>query len=229
MSMETAAAVLTLDAQSDDVFQQIIGACSDDEGGDVPLFDAVKGLSCSKTLLQQLQRLRPLVGVYSLAAVQRPAHGPWRVVLLNTGKLTKAVMGQARQGRVRSINSQYTTLARAVARRVVPGLLGAGCLLCELHVDGAELDSTWVATFGEAAVCSTALRALCLFHCSLRGPLPELRLPALRTLHLSSNLLIGGLEPLQACTALRELYIFRNRLTGGLAPLRAALRCGCST
>ena len=46
---------------------------------------SVKGLGClSKGMLQQLRRLQPLVGVDSLAVVQRPAHGPWRVALLYT-------------------------------------------------------------------------------------------------------------------------------------------------
>ena len=96
---------VTLDMLPDDIFLQVIAAFSDTEDG-VPLFDAVKGLGCvSKALLQQLHRLRPLVGVWSLAVVQLPAHGPWRVVLLYEGELTAAVVGQARQGPVHSINS----------------------------------------------------------------------------------------------------------------------------
>ena len=54
-------ATMTLDALIDDALQQIIAACSDIAGG-VPLFEAAKGLGCSKALLQQLHRLRPLVG-----------------------------------------------------------------------------------------------------------------------------------------------------------------------
>ena len=95
----------TFDALPDDVFQLFIAACGGDYA-DVPLLEDVKGLWClSKALLQQLHRLRPLVGVKSFAVVQRPAHGPWRVVLLRRGKLTAAVARQARQGRVRSIDS----------------------------------------------------------------------------------------------------------------------------
>ena len=37
---------------------------------------------CSKGVRQQLHRLRPLVGVTSLAVVRRPTHGPWRVALM---------------------------------------------------------------------------------------------------------------------------------------------------
>eukprot|EP00964_Phaeocystis_antarctica_P099041 scaffold64952_cov69-Phaeocystis_antarctica.AAC.2 len=63
------------------------------------------GLGCvSKGMRQQLYRLQPLVGVESLAVVQRPAHGPWRVTLLYDGTLAEAVVEQARQGRVRSIS-----------------------------------------------------------------------------------------------------------------------------
>ena len=54
----------------------------------------------SKGLQQQLDRLQPLVGVPSLAVVQRSNHGPWRVTLMYRGELTEAVVEQARQGRV---------------------------------------------------------------------------------------------------------------------------------
>ena len=142
------AAAVTLDALADDALQQVIAACSDTEVG-VPLFEAVKSLAClSKALLQQLHRLRPPVGVQSLTVVQRPARGPWRVALLYKGELTAAVVEQARQGRVHSIDSpagqprlpassidaRTTSLAPEVARRVVPELLGAGCSLLELEL-----------------------------------------------------------------------------------------------
>ena len=71
----------TLGSLPDDAFQQVIEAFTD-IGGSVPFFDAVKVLGClSKGMRQQLHRLQPLVGVASLAVVQRPAHGPWRVML----------------------------------------------------------------------------------------------------------------------------------------------------
>ena len=53
---------MTLVSLPDDELQQVIAACGNTRGG-VPLFDAVKSLAClSKALLQQLHRLRPLVG-----------------------------------------------------------------------------------------------------------------------------------------------------------------------
>ena len=202
----------------DDALALVIGACSTTQ--DIPHFEDVKGLGCiSKGVLQQLHRLRPLVGVRSLAVLQRAAHDPWRVVLLYQGELTAAVI---KQRRVRSIDARgQTTLARAVARRVVPGLLGAGGSLLELNLEGVQLAGTWAATFGEAAVCSAVLRKLSLHNCGLRGPLPELRLPRLVKLDLSYNNLTGGLRSLQACTALQELSLQANQLTGSLEPLRA--------
>ena len=91
-----ASAPLTLVSLPDEALQQVIAACGFTEDG-VLLFDAVKGLGClSKGMRQQLYRLRPLVGVQSLAVllavVQRPTHGPWRVTLLYTGELTEAVV-----------------------------------------------------------------------------------------------------------------------------------------
>ena len=228
-----AAAALTLASLSDDIILLIVGAFDQRHrgGDDVPLFVAVKGLGClSWGMRQQLHRLRPLVGVQSLAVVQqRPAHGPWRVTLLYTGQLlTEAVMEQARQGRVRSIDTEvYTrigtlpTLAPAVARRVVPELLGAGSSLLDLALSALVLNDTWVSTFGEVAVCSVVLRSLSLRCCGLRGPLPELRLPALQVLKLYNNHFTGGLEPLRGCTALLELMLGGNRLTGELGPLRS--------
>ena len=150
----------------------------------------------------------------------RQAFDPWRVTLLYHGKLTEAVLEQARQGLVRSIYTFSTYTEQALARRVVPELLSADCSLLELKLDHVRLDGTWASIFGEAAVCSTALRSLWLTGCWLRGPLPELRLPALRHLNLNSNHLSGSLEPLRSCTALREVQLMSNHLTGGLEPLR---------
>ena len=163
----------------------------------------MKGLACSKGMLQQIHRLQPLVGVWSLADVQRPSHGPWRVMLLYEGELTEAVMEQARQGRVHSIDTNSLVVPE---KRVVPELLGAGCLLQMLDMRGVPLDGTWAAIFGKAAVCSAMLRELLLGGCSLRGPLPELSLPALQKLELGgNNQLTGGLEPLRGCTGLKVL------------------------
>ena len=108
----------------------------------------------------------------------------------------------------------------SVAPQVVPDLLGADCSLHRLHVSSVELYGTFTARFGQAAVCSTALRSLQLSTCGLRGPLPELRLPALERLSLEFNKFKGGLEPLRHCTALLELQLNNNQLKGGLEPLR---------
>jgi len=177
--------------------------------------------------------------------------GPWRAVLLYQGRLTQDVVEQARQGRVRTIDARYMFLA---CRRshVVPVLLGAGSSLLELDISQSNLNNTWAATFGEAAVCSAVLRSLRLEHCGLRGPLPELRLPALQNLNLGNNQLTGGLEPLRSCTALKALdvagnelepraglrtgpvlIVHGNQLTGGLEPLRGCtglqtLKLGCN-
>ena len=217
-------AAVTLVSLPDDALLLVIAACSNFKD-DPPLFYAVKGLGCvSKGMRQQLYQLRPLVGVQSLAVVQRPAHDPWRVMLLYYGELTEAVMEQAQQGRVHSIGAgqhRYTmTLAPAVARRVVPELLGAGCSLVDLDLDHVVLNGTWASTFGEAAVCSAALLSLSLYRCGLQGPLPELRLPALQWFDLDGSHLTGGLEPLRSCTALRVLSLGSNHMTGGLEPLR---------
>ena len=100
----------TLGSLPDDAFQQVIEAFTD-IGGSVPFFDAVKVLGClSKGMRQQLHRLQPLVGVRSLAVVQRPAHGPWRVVLFYTGRLTAAVFEQARLGRVAYVKQLLLSL-----------------------------------------------------------------------------------------------------------------------
>ena len=226
---EESAKMLSLLA--DDTFLQVLAACSDAHDGgsslhaDVPLFEAVKGLACSKGLLQRLHRLRPLVGTKSLAVVQCPPLGPWRVVLLYMGvEVSEELVEQARQGRVRTIEGPLWPPMRsptpAVARRVVPELLGAGGSLLELKLDCMKLNGSWAAIFGEAAVCSPVLRKLRLQDCGLQGPLPELRLPALRELRLSKNQFTGSLEPLQECTALRVLALSDNQLTGDLEPLR---------
>ena len=105
-------------------------------------------------------------------------------------------MEQARQGRVRSITAANRTLYPWIARRVTPELLlGAGCSLIQLNLAFSGLNGTWGEALGEAAVCSAVLRELCLDGCGLRGPLPELRLPALQELGLVGNALTGGLEP----------------------------------
>jgi hypothetical protein len=232
------AAALTLVSLTDDAFLLVIAACGDEElehwtvseDDGVPLFEAVKGLGClSKGMRQQLYRLQPLVCVRSLAVVQRSNHGPWRVTLMYRGELTEAVVEQARQGRVRSINTsdRNTPLATAVARRTIPDLLGEGCSLLELDVSYSQLlgsteqlYNTWAATFGEAAVCSAVLRTLRLQRSNLLCPLPELRLPALQVLELTQNRLTGGLGPLRRCTSLQCLQLSGNQLTGGLEPLR---------
>ena len=229
-----AVVVPTLDALPDEILQLIIAAFTY-VAGDPPVFIAVKRLAfISKALLQQLHRVRPLVYIVSpshgLTIVQRPAHGPWRVTLRYAGELTDAVMEQARQGRVRSITAANRTLAPAMARRVVPELLGAGCSLIELNLAhgvaswscrATQPTCTWGDTLGEAAVGSAVLRELSLRGCRLRGPLPVLRLPALQELDLvGCTDLSGGLEPLQGCTGLRKLCLSYNKFTGTLEPLR---------
>ena len=244
--------VPTLDGLPDDIFLKVITACGGTAfedllffeqnsqrmskrvlfGDDVPRLKVVIGLEClSKAVLHQLYRLRPLVGVQSMAVMRRHFHGPWRVVLLHKGELTAALVEWARQGHVRSIQARFEDSVliqpwKAVAKRVVPELLGAGCSLRELDMSLRDvavidkMDDTWVASFGTAAVCSAELRRLRLDCCVMRGPLPELVLPALLELDVSCNQLVGGLTPLQSCTALQELYLQSNELAGGLEPLR---------
>ena len=176
------------------------------------------------------------------------AFHPWRVVLLYKAHCSRPVSPSdldamfvlARQGRVHSIDAscrEYTGLQtstqaheiRALFRRrlhrVVPDLLCAGRSLLELDLSFMpKLKGTWDSTFGGAAVGSTALRKLRVTggpgSSGLRGPLPELRLPALQELDLGQNQFTGGLEPLKFCTGLQTLNCNGNRLTGGLAPLR---------
>ena len=223
----------TLVTLSDEAFSHVFAACSRFDH-DMPLFDAVKGLACvCKGMLLQLHRLRPLVGVMSLAAVHRQGarsrrvrvtEGPWRVTLLYKGKLTLPVVKLAWQGRVHSIDARFcpshTSLAVALTRRTVPMLMCKGCSLIELDVSGVRLNGTWASAFGEVAEGSAVLRRLRLSGCGLRGPLPDLRLPALQTLDMSCNELTGGLEPLQGSTALQQLDLSFNALTGGLEPLQ---------
>ena len=208
----------SLGALLDDVLLLIIEACSDGHLT-LPELDAVRGLGyLCKDVLQQLHRLRPVVRmqVHNLEVAQRLAritHRPWRIVLSYTGVLTEAVVEQATRGRIRSINARRRTLSPAVAKRVAPELLGAGCSLLDLKLESVRLDDSWAAAFGEAAVCSKVLTELQIDGCSLRGPLPQLRLPALQALFMYRNALTGGLEPLIGCTALRELDLSHNRLT----------------
>ena len=92
-------ALTTLASLPDEIFLQVIAACGKTDG--VPLLEAVRGLGCvTQGMRQQIYRLQPLVGVRHLSVVQRPAHGPWRVVLFYSGRLTAAVFEQARLGRV---------------------------------------------------------------------------------------------------------------------------------
>ena len=95
--------------------------------------------SLCKDVLEQLYRLHPLVyrRVHSLpATMERLTHCPWRCVLLYTGEPTATVVDvvvdEARRGHVRSIDARRTTLTPAVAKRVVPELLGVGCSLLDL-------------------------------------------------------------------------------------------------
>ena len=189
---------MTIVSLPDEMLLLVIRACNEPipVSNGLPLFEHVKGLAClSKALQQQLHRLQPLVGVPSLAVMQRPAHGPWCVTLQHRAKLTKAVVQLAQQGRVHSIHSgsleplhaRDNLMAKAMARRLVPELLGEGCSLLEFSLMSIELNGTWAATLGEQAVCSAVLLRLFLFQCGLRGPLPELRLPALQTLDFRST------------------------------------------
>ena len=233
MCSQAAGVAPTLVTLSDEAFSHVFAACSHFDH-DMPLFDAVKGLACvCKGMLQQLHRLRPLVGVTSLAVVHRQGarsrrvrvtEGPWRVTLLYKGKLTLPVVKLAWQGRVHLIDARFcpshTSLAIALTRRAVPVLMCKGCSLIELDVSGVRLNGTWASAFGEVAEGSAVLRRLRLSGCGLRGPLPDLRLPALQTLDMSCNALTGGLEPLQGSTALQQLDLSFNALTGGLEPLQ---------
>ena len=167
-----------VDALPDDAFQQVIAAFSSTYSstrGGVPLFEEVKGLACSKGMRQQLHRLQPLVGVRSLVVMQRPSHGPWRVTLLYEGELTEALMEQARQGRVRTINTNAFVVTE---RRVVPELLAADCSLLDFTLSLEPPPHLlefipWAAKFGEAAPCSVVLRHLSMSESGVWAPCPS--------------------------------------------------------
>ena len=53
--------------------------------------------------------------------------------------LVDVVVDEARRGHVRSIDARRTTLTPAVAKRVVPELLGVGCSLLDLKLEGLQL------------------------------------------------------------------------------------------
>ena len=228
---EPAAALHTL---PDDVLLHIVMACDGDWLISVPEREAVSALgSLCKDVLQQLYRLQPSVymRVCSLpATMARLTRGPWRIVLLYTGEPTAEVVEEAWKGHVRSIDARRTTLTPAVARRVVPELLGAGSSLHVFGLSHVKLNGRWTTTFGQAAVCSTALLELQLDACGLSGPVPELSLPALQILWMSNNQMTGGLEPLLGCTALQERKVVSSEHEGrwGAAPLdtlHAPVRC----
>jgi len=231
----------TLEALHDDAFRELIAACSAASEG-VPLLEEVMGLQCSKALLLQLHRLRPLVGVRSLAFMRGPAHaqGPWRFALLyaeRPGRPTNqsclelwALRELLLQGRVHSITSTRRCFLDALSqstegKRLFPQLLGKACSLRELDLSSLRplkafpyAQSTEVRTGG--ALCSKHLRRLRLTHCQLPGPMPELRLPALQELQLFDNQLTGDLGPLRGCVALQTLDVaFNHELSGCLKPL----------
>ena len=85
-----------------------------------------------------------------------------------------AVMEQAQQGRVRSIEAQWDQLAPAVARSVVPGAAGRG-LFATRALSCVQLNGTWGATFGEAALCSVVL---CRLHLRSSGLCMRPRCPS---------------------------------------------------
>ena len=116
-----AAAALTLVSLPDDALLLVIAACGNNTD-DPPLFYEVKGLGCvSKGMRQQLHRLQPLVGVRSLAVVQRPAHGPWRVTLLASGRTdTPHDLAQF------ATKADWAILASDVDVRSNPSLLNTG-------------------------------------------------------------------------------------------------------
>ena len=144
------------------------------------------------------------------------------------------MLKQARQGRVRSIDGRMTahilgsrltgkkTVERvyALLKRVLPELVGADCPLFELNLALVSLNGAWASVLNGAAVCSTVLRTLDLHGCELRGPLPQLRLPALQKLDLRANLFTGSLEPIRECAALQYLNLSDSHLSGSLQPLR---------
>ncbi len=84
------------------------------------------------------------------------------------------------------------------------------------------LEHSWSRScWAQAARCSSSSVGVTdLQSCMLRGPLPELRLPALQYLFLGKNHLSGGLDPLRECKALKILGLNDNMITGVLEPLR---------
>ena len=218
--------IAALDSLPDDVLGLIIVACGDGHLF-MPELGSVSGLNCCKSVLKQLHRLRPLVcmQIRSLSVAQRLTHitcSPWRIVLAYTGELTAAAVEEAARGRVRSINMRNRTLLPAVAERVVPELLGAGCSLLDLKLEGVRLDSSWVEVFGEAAVCSEVLTELQIDGCRLRGPLPELKLPALQSLFMYRNQLTGDLKPLLGC--IKALQVSGLGVPQHNTPVRTRIR-----
>ena len=217
--------VASLDAMPDDVLLLIVATCGERYIA-LPELEAVNALGClCRSVAEQLCRLQPLVGVQVRSLVIAPRLASriarrWRITLLYQGELTAAVVEQGFIGRVRAIDARGTKrLAPTVARRVVPGLLATGCSQFELELSHVELNGTWESIFGEMAVASEVLCGLQLCGCRLRGPLPELRLPALQVLGLNANQLTGGLGPLRGCTALQKLFLAGNQLTGGIEAL----------
>jgi hypothetical protein len=222
---EALATVASLDAMPDDILLLIVATCGGRYAA-LPELEAVNALGClCRPVAEQLCRLQPRVGVQVRSLVIAPRLASriamrWRITLLYQGELTATVVEQAFIGRVRAIDARGTKrLAPTVAKRVVPGLLAAGSSQFELELSHVELNGTWESVFGEMAVASEVLCGLQLCGCRLRGPLPELRLPALLVLGLNANQLTGGLGPLRGCTALQKLFLAGNQLTGGIEAL----------
>ena len=209
----------------DDVLLLIIAKCGERYVA-LPELEAVNALGClCRSVAEQLCWVQPVVGVQVRSLVIAPRLAAriamrWRIMLLYQGELTAAVVEQGFIGRVRAIDARGTKrLNPTVAKRVVPGLLAAGSSQFELEMSHVELNGTWESIFGEMAVASDVLCGLQLCGCRLRGPLPELRLPALQVLGLNANQLTGGLGPIRGCTALQKIFIAGNQLTGDLSAL----------
>ena len=217
--------VASLGEMPDDVLLLIIAKCGERYVA-LPELEAVNALGClCRSVAEQLCWVQPVVGVQVRSLVIAPRLAAriamrWRIMLLYQGELTAAVVEQGFIGRVRAIDARGTKrLNPTVAKRVVPGLLAAGSSQFELEMSHVELNGTWESVFGEMAVASEVLCGLQLCGCRLRGPLPELRLPALQVLGLNANQLTGGLGPIRGCTALQKIFIAGNQLTGDLLAL----------
>ena len=217
--------VPSLGEMPDDVLLLIISKCGERYVA-LPDLEAVNALGClCRSVAEQLCWVQPHVGVQVRSLVIAPRLAAriamrWRIMLLYQGELTAAVVEQGFIGRVRAIDARGTKrLNPTVAKRVVPGLLAAGSSQFELEMSHVELHGTWESIFGETAVASEVLCGLQLCGCRLRGPLPELRLPALQVLGLNANQLTGGLGPIRGCTALQKIFIAGNQLTGDLSAL----------